>query len=257
MTTSSVTNPRLGNRVRTTIIADDYNDPLFERKIKTVTEGLKPRHLNLLTKISKENAVIISDFIINMITEINPSNNRKIDVIETLSRLSKHNNNKSFRDMTRHNILAFLDSFRKLEVADPQHKWIGTYNFYRSLLVKFFKWLYNPDLDPAKRQKPSVIDNIPRLKRKEQSIYKPTDLWTSSDDLLFLKYCPSKRMKCYHMISRDLSARPAEILKLKIKDAVFKSENGHQYAEVLVNGKTGSRPPTLIQFNSLSQRLSN
>jgi hypothetical protein len=48
-------------------------------------------------------------------------------------------------------------------------------------------------------------------------------LWTPEDDLLFLRYCPSKRDKCYHAISRDLSARPHEILKLKIKDMDIKS----------------------------------
>lgn len=41
------------------------------------------------------------------------------------------------------------------------------------------------------------------LKRREQSIYKPTDIWTEYDDVIFLRYCPSKRMKCYHAISRD------------------------------------------------------
>jgi hypothetical protein len=53
----------------------------------------------------------------------------------------------------------------------------------------------------AKRPRPEVVDNIPQLKQKEQSIYKPTDLWTVQDDLLFLKYCPSKRIKCYHAMS--------------------------------------------------------
>ena len=67
------------------------------------------------------------------------------------------------------------------------------------------------------------MDNIPKLKRKEISIYKPSDLWTPQDDLLFLKYCPSKRDKFYHAICRDSSARPHEILKLKIKDVAFKS----------------------------------
>lgn len=51
------------------------------------------------------------------------------------------------------------------------------------------------------------------------------------------------------MVSRDLSCRPHEILKLKIKDIFFKSAGNHQYAEVLVNGKTGSRHIPLI--NSL------
>src|SRR5919198_2815305 len=113
----------------------------------------------------------------------------------------------------------------------------------------FFKWLYSPDIEPAKRLKPSVVENIPNLKKKEKSIYKPTDLWTEEDDALFLKYCPSKRIKCYHAVSRDTSCRPHEILKLRIKDIMFKtiaSDHNYQYAEVFVNGKTGSRHQLLI-----------
>ena len=48
-------------------------------------------------------------------------------------------------------------------------------------------------------------------------------------------------------MSRDLSARPHEILNLKIKDVMFKTSGNFQYAEVLVNGKTGSRHIPLIQ----------
>src|SRR5205823_3386943 len=61
-------------------------------------------------------------------------------------------------------------------------------------------------------------------------------------------YCPSVRDKCYHMISKDTACRPHEILKLRIKDVVFKTttEGNRQYAEVLVNGKTGSRHIPLI-----------
>lgn len=112
--------------------------------------------------------------------------------------------------------------------------------------VAIFKWLYYPDVEPDKRSKPSVIENISRLRRKETSIYKPSDLWTRQDDLLFLKYCPTKREKCYHAISRDTSCRPHELVKLKIRDVVFKTAGNYQYAEVLVNGKTGSRSIPLI-----------
>jgi hypothetical protein len=48
-------------------------------------------------------------------------------------------------------------------------------------------------------------------------------------------------------MAKDLSARPHEILNLKIKDVVFKTAGNKQYAEVLVNGKTGSRHIPLIQ----------
>ena len=74
----------------------------------------------------------------------------------------------------------------------------------------------------------------------------PNDFWTPEEVLLFLKYCPSKRMKCYHAIARDLACRPHEILKLKIKDIAFKVIEDKQYAEVVVNGKTGIRSLPLI-----------
>jgi hypothetical protein len=49
-------------------------------------------------------------------------------------------------------------------------------------------------------------------------------------------------------MARNLSARPHEILNLKIKDIMFKTTvDNKQYAEVLVNGKTGTRHIPLIQ----------
>lgn len=71
-------------------------------------------------------------------------------------------------------------------------------------------------------------------------------MWTSEDDLLFLKYCHSKRDRCYHTISKDTSCRPHEILKLKIKDVVFKVAGNKQYAEVILSGKTGQRYVPII-----------
>jgi integrase/recombinase XerD len=70
---------------------------------------------------------------------------------------------------------------------------------------------------------------------------------SQEDDLLSLKWVTNKRDRCYHTMARDLSARPHGILNLKIKDIVFKTAGNKQYAEVLVNGKTGSRPIPLIQ----------
>ena len=47
-------------------------------------------------------------------------------------------------------------------------------------------------------------------------------------------------------MSIDTGCRPHELLKLRIKDVVFKTTGNRQYAEVLVNGKTGSRSIPLI-----------
>jgi integrase/recombinase XerD len=219
---------------------------LLDRKIEETGAGLPLSYTNKIYAINQRNAATIIDYISAMRIEVNLSDHYRKDLIEILCRVSRYYKDKPFKDMTRDNITAFLDSFRKTESSDPLHKWIGTYNIFRMHLMRFFKWLYYPDIEPDKRSKPAVIDNIPQLKRKETSIYKPSDLWTQQDDLLFLKYCPSKRDKCYHAISRDLSCRPHELLKLKIKDIAFKTIGTSQYVDVVVNGKTGTRPIPLI-----------
>jgi integrase len=176
-----------------------------------------------------------------MKTEINLSDSYRMINLKALVGLSRFHNMISFQAMRREEILMFLDSYRKTDAADPMHKWIGTYNLLLVTLVRFFKWLYFPHLPPINRKKPAVLENIPRLKRKEQSIYKPTDLWTKEDDVIFLKYCPSKRIRCYHAVARDTSCRPHEILKLRIKNVVFRTSGNYHYAEVLINGKAGTR----------------
>jgi integrase len=139
--------------------------------------------------------------------------------------------------MTRDEVLCYLDKCRKLENEDPLHKWIGSYNTKLIVLS-----VHIIDL------KPDCIIGIKRLKRKEVSCYKPSDLWSQPDDLLFLKWVTNKRDRCYHTMARDLSGRPHEILNLKIREIVFKATaDNKQYAEVLLNGKTGTRHIPLIQ----------
>ncbi|MFL6411704.1 MAG: hypothetical protein ACJ71K_10765, partial [Nitrososphaeraceae archaeon] len=48
------------------------------------------------------------------------------------------------------------------------------------VIIYISNWLYYPDIETTRVQ-PSIIQNIPNLKRKEQSIYKPSDLWTEED----------------------------------------------------------------------------
>jgi integrase len=245
---STPTTANAAAKTTITTIANGFPFPLLDRKIDETTAGLESSFANLLRSINEDNAATIVKYVAAMKREVNLSDLYRRDVIAVLCKFSKYNgnNNKLFSDLAQSHILSFLDSFRKTEIQDPLHKWIGTYNLYRIHLLRFFKWLYSPDIEPDNRPKPSIMENIPQLKRKESSIYKPSDLWTPQDDLLFLKYCPSKREKCYHAISRDTSCRPHEIVKLKIKDVVFKTNGNYQYAEVLVNGKTGTRPIPLI-----------
>jgi integrase len=188
--------------------------------------------------------------------EINPRYNYVRYTVQFLSELSRIAGlYKKYIDMTREDVLTYLDKSRKPENEDPLHRWIGSYNIRCVVLFRFFKWLHYPEItNPKERSessslehKPQCIMGIHQLRRREISCYKPSDLWTQEDDLLFLKWATNKRDRCYHTMARDLSARPHEILNLKIKDIVFKNAGNRQYAEVLVNGKTGSRHIPLIQ----------
>jgi hypothetical protein len=164
------------------------NDTLFDRKIEIASESLTSRYFISFYKIPlKENALTLASYIISLKSEINPSNIYRREIIDKLSRFSVYCDKTLYNDITREQILKFLDNLHKPEASDPLHKWIGTYNLYRLHFLRFFKWSYNPDIERRKRPKPSVIENIPQLKRKEISIYKPSDLWTNEDDAIFLR----------------------------------------------------------------------
>jgi hypothetical protein len=223
--------------------------------IEHITNDLpKFAYKQLTHQISRENAVIIIEFIKCQKTEINPSDAYKNVVIRSLITLIKYFDNKNFKQLTRVDIINYLDSLRKSEQADPIHKWIGTYNLRRQLFLKFFKWLYDPAEEAKIRKIPEVMRDIPLLKRKEQSIYKPDDLWTPKDDQIFLQYCSDKRMQCYHAISRDTSARPSEILKLRVKEINFKlagDKSSRNLSEHPLQIRIDDIPPDKVEIKNM------
>ncbi len=72
-----------------------------------------------------------------MQTEVNPSERYRIDTIFKLKQLAEFYNLKSFKDVTREDIIGFLVRLRKSEQVDPLHKWIGSYEISRIVLLKF------------------------------------------------------------------------------------------------------------------------
>jgi hypothetical protein len=196
-------------------------DPNFDRKLDLITAGAKPfvkRHL--LEKITRQNCATIVDYMISMQTEVSPAQTYRIVTINKLKEFAEFHNPKPFENITRQDVIDFLDSLRKPETIDMLHKWVGTHESYRVPLMRFFKWLYYPNIEPKKRPKPAVIENIPKIKRKETSIYKPTDLWTEEDDALFYRHVPYSRDRCWHAVARDTGCRPDEMLKMKIVSSV-------------------------------------
>jgi hypothetical protein len=76
-----------------------------------------------LSKKNIENARTICNYIISEQTEINIKDSTKESKIKILVWLSNHfQDQKSFKDMTKYDILAFLNIRRKSILEDPYQK---------------------------------------------------------------------------------------------------------------------------------------
>ena len=137
------------------------------------------------TLMNKTNDTIMMEYFEAMQIEINPSTNYVKTNRNTLDKLLDFHINKLLTKITREDIISYLNSLKKSEEIDPLHKWIGTYNSRLRNILRFFKWLYSPRLAHNQRPKPKLLLNVSQLRRKETSIYKPTDLWTLEDDIVF------------------------------------------------------------------------
>jgi hypothetical protein len=152
---------------------ESYNN--LENMINKITQSLSRQYFNTilkkLAKENKENAITICNYIIAEQNEINIKDSTKEGKIKVLVWLSDFHKNKKFSEMDKEDILEFLNSLRKSSDIDPTHKWIGSYNGRQTILLKFFKWLYNPhEPDNRKRTTPLCMQGIKRLTRKKNSI---------------------------------------------------------------------------------------
>ena len=143
------------------------NQVASEGKIlEAATAGLSHHFSKLLNDQSKQNAFTISEYLIAMNSEINPSASHREGQLKILCYLSDFHNERPFSKMTRNDVMHYLDGHRRSEESDPLHKWIGTYNLRRAYLLRFFKWLYHPEMEPLKRPIPDVVKIYPVLSAK-------------------------------------------------------------------------------------------
>jgi integrase/recombinase XerD len=226
-------------------------------KLANATKGLTKSYRNRLGKLPKKQAYVICDYVFALATEIKMSDTYRQSILNTVITLAR-SSGKAFKDFTRADVVTYMNHFKKDESEDPKHKWIGTYNTTLVNVIKFFRWLYAPNVEATKRERPAVVQNLPRFRRKETSGYDPSDMWNAEDNLIFLKYCPSARDRCYHAMEVDVGGRPHELLNLRIKDVEFIEAGGTRYAKILVNGKTGQRSLVLIDsIPYVTQWISN
>ena len=89
----------------------------FEKMTALATEGLESFFQNMLReRFSKENALIISEYVTEVKREVNVSTGYTKSIIQTLVDLSRfHSNKKNFKEMFREDLLLYLDSLRRPE----------------------------------------------------------------------------------------------------------------------------------------------
>ncbi|MFL6360870.1 MAG: hypothetical protein ACJ72V_16230 [Nitrososphaeraceae archaeon] len=99
------------------------DDIQLQSKIALATEGFTTKFCELVLRdrdrLSKENALTICEYVIAMKREISPRPSYKKYTIEILSELSRAiGTEKKFIDMTRDDVLCYLDRCRKPENED-------------------------------------------------------------------------------------------------------------------------------------------
>jgi hypothetical protein len=106
------------------------------------------------------NGKIIHNYIIAEETEINIQESTKGDKIKKLCSLSRFfQHQKCFSEMTKTDILSYLNSLRKPVSDDPTHRSVGTYNGRQMVFMKLFRWLYNPDEPDYRKRTTRIFSN--------------------------------------------------------------------------------------------------
>jgi hypothetical protein len=179
---------------------EDYQS--LDRLVDSITQDFSRKGINSRLKALARrsiNTATICDHILAEQTEQNIKTSTAESKVKSLLWISKYLNEKPFEEMTKQDILSYLNSLRKPTSTDPQQKWIGSYNNRLRYYAKFFRWLYNrEEPDYRKRISPPCIQGLRQLPRQEKSSYKPSLLSQNELDFLFGK------VEFLQVIQRDL-----------------------------------------------------
>ena len=173
------------------------------------------------------------------------NNNLKI----VLGFVSFSNQNLSFEDIKRQDVMEFLDSKIKSLEQDPDRKLITTWNVYLNHLKYFFRWFCNQYIKENSSNPQSefpsqdwVTPEFMKIKKKTKRLspYIESELWSKEELLLVIKYEQFKRNKGALSLLWDLDARNHEVTLLKIKHVRLKEKYGE--GEIPYEAKTGTGP---------------
>jgi hypothetical protein len=131
-------------------------------------------------------------------------------------------------------ILVFLNTRIKDPAADPDKRWIRTWNDYLQRIKYFFRWLLNykqktsngDEILPNSEWTTPTFAQIKEERTKRLSPYVETELWDRDEILTIIKYEPHKRNKAALSLLWDLNARNHEVTLLQLKHIRLKERYG-------------------------------
>ena len=171
-------------------------------------------------------------------------------------------NDRYFKDLTRDDIIEFLEFQRIGKFEDTRYKRKhgkptqgvnadSTMNLRRHLVRKFFAFVHG-----YKKGYPPVVDwmKVTRIGRDKSHRISPSDLLVPEEIYSIISHAESPRDKALLSFLAESGCRSGEASTLKVKNVAF-TQRG---VEVRVNGKTGLRTiPLVVSKPDLENWLNN
>jgi integrase len=156
--------------------------------------------------------------------------------------------------MTREDLANYVNSYQKERDKDPDQSWISTQRTLGLPSRKFFKWLVYPDMTPQERKylrrdrfPPAVKGVVLQTKKDSKTPIKQKDIWDDKDTAIFLRYCTDNpRHRFYHGLAYQTSARPSELLQLKIGDIEIQTDENGKFCALIDVGRYGKKKQSRI-----------
>ena len=212
-----------------------------ERRLKTALKNLEE------IDITAKNKQDIKDFL-NYIAAHGCSIARQCKYIYPLENISRWLH-KDFLKATKNDIESIV---RQINGNQEYTDW--TKQDYMVVIKKFYKWLYNRNIeDEDDWEVPKLVKFI-KIKKPKEAKTVPSDLLTPKEVIILADNAKNLREKALILSLYESGARIGELLSLKIKDIQFDDYG----AKIRLVGKTGPRWIRLVgSAPALSEWLSN
>jgi hypothetical protein len=108
-------------------------NPVADRKILLALEGM-PNHTKyqFLAEFPSGNKMLLAEFLNDFMTRENIAVNTKRVYIHNLLYLSRSLNHKAFKEITRDDVMTYLQTLRRPLSVDASQKWITGLPFIRN-----------------------------------------------------------------------------------------------------------------------------